>query len=254
MQILYLDPHFVIVNKPAGLLVHRSGIDRHETRFALQEARDLVGRKVHPVHRLDKPTSGALLFALSPEAARRMTEKFAGGEVAKHYLAVVRGFVDDAGLIDHPLVEEADAITDRRARHGKAAQPARTEYRCLARAELPHPVGRYATSRFSLVQAFPRTGRKHQIRRHMKHIFHPIVGDTTHGDGRQNALFRAHLGCARLMLVATGMCFAHPFTGERIDIVASPDEEFMRVGARLGWSAALARFGMVEHVAETQDA
>jgi tRNA pseudouridine65 synthase len=88
----------------------------------------------------------------------------------------------------------------------------------------------------------------------MKHIFHPIVGDTTHGDGRQNALFRAHLGCARLMLVATGMCFAHPFTGERIDIVASPDEEFMRVGARLGWSAALARFGMVDHVSETQDA
>jgi len=254
MQILYLDPHFVIVNKPAGLLVHRSGIDRHETRFALQLARDRIGCKLYPVHRLDKPTSGALLFALSAEAARAMTKKFAGGEVRKTYLAVVRGYVEDAGRIDHPLAEEQDAIADRRVRRGKPAQAALTEYRRLARAELPYPVGRYATSRFSLVQAIPGTGRKHQIRRHMKHIFHPIVGDTTHGDGKQNALFCAQLGCSRLLLAATGMSFAHPLTDARIDAVAPLDAEFLRVGARLGRHRELARFGVPENTAETQDA
>lgn len=251
MQVLYLDAHLVVVNKPAGLLVHRSAIDRHETRFAVQEVRDRLGQKVYPVHRLDKPTSGALLFALSPEVARVMTERFASGAVRKQYLAVVRGHVGDAGVVDHPLVEEADPMTDGRARQGKPAQPAITEYRCLARAELPHPVGRYQTSRFSLVQAFPRTGRKHQIRRHMKHIFHPIVGDTTHGDGRQNALFREHLQCNRLLLAATGMSFAHPCTDERIEISAPLAVEFWRVGARLGWSDVLGAFGAAEHITET---
>lgn len=250
MQVLYLDSHLVIVNKPAGLLVHRSAIDRHETRFALQEVRDRIGRKVYPVHRLDKPTSGALLFALNPSAAQAMTEQFATGAVRKHYLAVVRGHLEDAGVIDYPLAEEQDVTTDRRATRGKAAQAAVTEYRCLARAELPYPAGRYATSRFSLVQAFPKTGRKHQIRRHMKHIFHPIAGDTTHGDGRQNALLRERMACTRLLLAATGMSFAHPVTGERIDMAAPLDVEFMRICAQLGWSGALASCDGAKNIAE----
>lgn len=251
MQILHLDSHLVVVNKPAGLLVHRSAIDRHEMRFALQEVRDQIGRKVYPVHRLDKPTSGALLFALSPDAARAMMEQFATGAVRKHYLAVVRGHVAEADVIDHPLTEEPDAMTDTRAGRNKGAQHAITAYRCLARAELPQPSGRYATSRFSLVQAFPKTGRKHQIRRHMKHISHPIVGDTTHGDGRQNALFRAHLGCRRLLLAATGMAFAHPCTGERIDIAAPLAGAFVQACVRLGWRDALGPFGAAERIIET---
>lgn len=252
MHVLYLDPHLVVVNKPAGLLVHRSAIDRHETRYALQEVRDRIGRRVYPVHRLDKPTSGALLFALSPDVARAMTEQFAAGAVRKRYLAVVRGHVADTGVIDHPLAEELDAMTDARASGNKGPQQAVTEYRCLARAELPHAAGRYETSRFSLVQAFPRTGRKHQIRRHMKHISHPIVGDTTHGDGRQNALFRTHLQCRRLLLAATGMTFAHPVSGERIDLSAPLDAEFAAVIERLGWGGAQARVDVAEHSAETQ--
>jgi tRNA pseudouridine65 synthase len=254
MQILYLDSHLVAVDKPAGLLVHRSAIDRHETRYALQQARDLIGRKVYPVHRLDKPTAGVLLFALSPQLARAMTEQFAAGAVGKRYLAVVRGHVADAGVIDHPLREEPDAMTDRRASRDKAAQPAVTEYRCLARAELPYGAGRYATSRFSLVQALPRTGRKHQIRRHMKHIFHPIVGDTTHGDGRQNALFRARLGCSRLLLAATGMSFAHPVTQRRVDIAAPLDADFLRVLEALGWRDALPSGERARNIAEIQAA
>lgn len=252
MEIVHLDPHLVVVNKPAGLLVHRSAIDRHETRYALQEVRDRIGRRVYPVHRLDKPTSGALLFALSPDVARALTEQFAAGAVEKRYLAVVRGHIDAAGVIDHPLAEELDAMTDARASGNKGPQQAVTEYRCLAHAELPHSTGRYATSRFSLVQAFPRTGRKHQIRRHMKHLSHPIVGDTTHGDGRQNALFRAHLQCRRLLLAATGMAFAHPVSGQRIDLSAPLDAEFAAVIERLGWNGALARVDAARHIGETQ--
>lgn len=251
MHILHLDSHLVVVNKPAGLLVHRSAIDRRETRFALQEVRDRIGRRVYPVHRLDKPTSGALLFALSPEAARAMTDQFAAGAVRKRYLAVVRGHVDDAGVIDHPLAEEPDAMTDARADRNKGPQPAVTEYCCLARVELPYPAGRYATSRFSLVQAFPETGRRHQIRRHLKHVSHPIVGDTTHGDGRQNALFRAHLGCSRLLLAATGMAFAHPCTGERMMISAPLADDFLHICVRLGWRDALGSFDAAARTTET---
>lgn len=235
MQILHLDPHLVAVNKPAGLLVHRSGIDRHETRFALQEVRDQIGQKVYPVHRLDKPTSGVLLFALSADVARTLTDRFGNGEVQKHYLAVVRGYVEGEGVIDHPLVEERDTATDSLARRNKPAQDAVTEYHGLAHAELPCPVGRYATARFSLVRALPRTGRKHQIRRHMKHIFHPVIGDTTHGDGKQNALFRRQFGCSRLLLHAEGMAFAHPVTDLAVTLAAPLDEEFVRALGILGW-------------------
>lgn len=240
MQILLLDAHFVAVYKPAGWLVHRSAIDRHETRIAMQQVRDQLGQRVYPVHRLDKPTAGVLLFALDAETARVMGERFAAGAVHKRYLAIVRGHLQEDGVIDHPLIEEQDAMSDRLAEKDKPPQPAITAYRRLAVAELPYPVGRYATARYSLVHAFPRTGRKHQIRRHMKHIFHPIVGDTTHGDGKQNQLFRQRFDCVRLLLVSHGMSFAHPYRDETIDIAAPADEEFMRIVTSLGWQDAWA--------------
>ena len=238
MQILHLDPHIVAVYKPAGWLVHRSAIDRHETRIAMQQLRDQLGQRVYPVHRLDKPTAGVLLFALDADAARLMGERFASGAVHKRYLAIVRGYVPECGVIDYALIEEQDALTDRLAETDKPAQSAITEYRRLAVAELPHPVGRYATARYSLVQAVPRTGRRHQIRRHMKHVFHPIVGDTTHGDGKQNQLFRQLFGCGRLLLASLGMSFAHPCKDETMEILAPPDAEFMRVIEALGWQNA----------------
>lgn len=236
MRILHHDEHLVVVDKPAGLLVHRSAIDRHETRFALQMARDLLGRRVYPVHRLDKPTSGALLLALSPESARRMGEAFAAGRVTKTYRAIVRGFTPEHALVDHPLIERHDATTDRLADPDKRAQDAITEYRRLGTVELAHPVGRYPSARYSLLEITPRTGRKHQIRRHMKHIFHPIVGDTTHGDGKHNRFFREQLGCRRLLLAATGLAFHHPYTGEPIHIDAPLAEDFRRVLTKLGLS------------------
>lgn len=239
MDIIYQDAHYVAINKPAGLLVHRSAIDRHESRFALQLVRDQLGRRVYPVHRLDKPTSGVLLFALNPEAACRMTEQFAAGAVRKTYLAVVRGHTAPSGIIDYPLREELDSATDGRADPDKPAQPAISAYERLATTELAYPVGRYATARYSLLRVSPRTGRKHQIRRHLKHIAHPIIGDTTHGDGRHNLLWRAELNCDRLMLAATRLVFEHPFGGVETIIDADVGPAWRCVFDRLGWGLAL---------------
>lgn len=238
LTILFRDPHLIAVDKPAGLLVHRSAIDRHETRFALQLLRDQIGQRVYPVHRMDKPTSGVLLFALHVDAARRMTALFTAGQVQKTYLTVVRGHTPVADVIDYPLKEELDAATDIEADATKAAQPAVTAYRRLAIADIPHAVGRYPSARYSLLEVTPHTGRKHQIRRHLKHIFHPIVGDTTHGDGRHNRFFRTHFECHRLLLTATRLVFAHPYGGETITITALPDPVFCSVFKKLDWRAA----------------
>jgi tRNA pseudouridine65 synthase len=209
MEILYRDDQLIAVNKPSGLLVHRSPIDRHETRFALQLLRDQIGQRVYPLHRLDKPTSGVLLFALDEESARLMMPVFSGGRVSKEYLAVVRGYTDESAIIDYPLKEQLDRMTDALADADKPAQAAVTGYRRLATAELPQAVGRYNTARYSLLSLTPETGRKHQLRRHMKHIFHPIIGDTTHGDSRHNQFFRDRLDCRRLLLAATQVSFKH---------------------------------------------
>ncbi len=239
LDILWQDEHLVAVNKPSGLLVHRSPIDRRETRFALQIVRDQLGRWVYPVHRLDRPTSGVLLMGLSPESARSLSEAFAAGRTEKTYLAVVRGVPQEAGEIDHPLLEELDKMMDPRTRTDKEAQQALTRFRTLATAELPFAVGRYPTSRYSLVEANPVTGRRHQLRRHLKHIFHPIVGDTKYGEGRHNRFFRDEFDCHRMLLAAVRLTFPHPVSGERITVNAPLDEVFSGVVESLGWQEAV---------------
>jgi tRNA pseudouridine65 synthase len=234
-EILYQDEFLVAINKPAGLLVHRSEIDRHETRFAVQLLRDQLGQKVFPVHRLDKPTAGVLVFALTSEVAKRMMTIFMSAELEKTYHAVVRGFSLENGVIDYPLFEELDKMTDRRAQQDKAAQPAITHYQRLATVELPFAVGRYPSSRYSLLKLSPKTGRKHQLRRHLKHIFHPIIGDTTHGDGKQNDFFRQKLECRQLLLAATQLSFPHPVTGEMLKIHAPLDAGFQQIMERFSW-------------------
>lgn len=202
--------------------------------------RDRLRRWVYPLHRLDKPTSGVLLFALNPGTARIMAESFEKQRIHKTYLAVVRGHTDSHGIIDYALREQLDKMTDRRARRDKGAQSAVTEYHQLAKVELPYPTDRYATSRYSLVTLHPRTGRKHQIRRHMKHIAHPVVGDTTYGKSLHNRLFRDRLNCERLLLSAVEMSFAHPLDGRRLRLVARLDEGFCAVLQHLSWKHVIA--------------
>ena len=223
LDILFRDESLVAVHKPAGLLVHRSEIDRHETRFALQIVRDQIGQHVFPVHRLDKPTSGVLVLALNRDVARQLTMQFSDGAVSKNYLALVRGFVVAQGTIDHPLARIEDDYADASATD---KQDAVTNYRCLLHYEIPALIERYPVSRFSLVEVQPQTGRQHQIRRHLKHLSHPLVGDVRYGRGAYNRYFREHLGCHRLMLACTQIRIAHPIDTTRLAISCPPTEEF----------------------------
>lgn len=234
LKILYQDKHLVAINKPTALLVHRSLIDKRAQAFALQLTRNQIGQRVYPVHRLDKPTSGVLLFALSSEMAKCLSLQFAQRGVQKTYHALVRGYTNPEGLIDYPLVEQLDKIADANADNNKPAQSAVTSYRCLENVELPFAVGRYTTARYSWIELTPHTGRKHQLRRHMKHIFHPIVGDTTHGDGRHNTLVREQFDCHRLMLHASGIEFTHPETLAPMHITANRPGDMNKILRSMG--------------------
>ncbi|UXK07422.1 tRNA pseudouridine(65) synthase TruC [Shewanella putrefaciens] len=235
IRILFEDEHIVAIHKPAGLLVHRSYLARRERFFAMQLTRDLVGCHVFPVHRLDRPTSGVLLFAKSSEVANALCEQFAEHSIEKQYLALVRGNMHESGILDYPLKVELDELGDKHARQDKAAQDAVTAFKPLLNAEIPYPSGRYPTSRFALVQLTPKTGRKHQLRRHMAHLRHPILGDTTHGDGKQNTFFREHFGINRLWLIAKKLTFTHPVTQSRLSIETELEQRWETVFTGLGW-------------------
>jgi tRNA pseudouridine65 synthase len=224
LTVIYQDEHVIAVDKPSGLLVHRSMLDKYETEFAVQMVRDQIGQHVFPVHRLDRPTSGVLLFALSSEVARSLNEQFASQNVQKTYLAITRGHIPQSGEIDYALKEKLDKIADKMANKDKPAQEALTYFEPLALFDLPFAVSRYPSARYSLVKLTPKTGRKHQLRRHMAHLNHPIVGDTTHGDGNHNAFIRDKFGLNRLALTCKSMCLQHPVTHEPLTLTCKLDK------------------------------
>jgi len=244
LTILHRDAHIVAIDKPPGLLVHRTMLDRHETTFAVQLLRDQIGQPVHPVHRLDRGTSGVLLFALDRESARALSADFAEGRIEKSYLAVVRGWPAAAGSIDHPLKREPDAAEWRDPRAQQLPQAALTHWRRLATAELPFSDGRHATTRIALLAVQPESGRRHQIRRHLKHASHPIIGDATHGKGPLNRAIAAHTGSTRLLLHCCRLCFNHPQDGRRLAVAAAPGDAFAHLLAQLGWRDAVRDAGI----------
>lgn len=235
LTILHRDDHLVAIDKPSGWLVHRSNLDRHETRILVQSLRDQLGQYVYPAHRLDKGTSGVMLFALDPATARHLGAQFEQHGVRKTYWAVVRGWPPASGHIDHPLKGERDEYGDLPEAAG--AQAAITDFRRLATVELPHAVDRYPTARYALVELDPLTGRRHQLRRHMKHIAHPIIGDATHGKGCHNRWFQAEFGCDRLLLACTELSFRHPTDGREMTLRTPVGDQFAALLARLGWPA-----------------
>lgn len=243
LPVLYRDEYMVVVDKPSGLLVHRSPIDRFETRFALQQVRDQIGQHVFPVHRLDKPTSGVLVFALGSETARVLSSQFAAQQVEKEYLAVVRGWCPKSGEVDHALRDKFDKMADKDRMQPRQAREARTVYRRLATAEIPRCVERYPSTRYSLAELRPLQGRRHQLRRHMKHLGYPIIGDAKHGKGVHNRFFAEHYDCARLLLHCRRMTVIHPVSGVPLVLEASLDKSWQRVLSAFGWQAALGEAG-----------
>ena len=216
VSIVFRDPSFVVVDKPSGVIVHR-GL-ANDARNLMRVVRDALATRVYPVHRLDRGTSGAMVLALAPAAARAFGRAFEEGRVVKRYLALTRGHPKD-GDIDHPIPNDEDG----------PRVPAVTRVRCLG------TQGRYA-----LVEAVPLTGRMHQIRRHLKHIACPIIGDVKYGKGEHNRHFREHYGLHRLALHATELAFDHPQTLARMTFSVPPTGVLRACIDALGLSAHLA--------------
>lgn len=225
LDILYRDEYLIAINKPHGLLVHRSPIAADAEQFALQMLRDQIGQKVYPVHRIDRKTAGVLLFALDKDSEIAMQQQFMNDQVSKRYLAIVRGHAPDSQEIDYPIRKENGTLQD-----------AFTSYTTLNRAELNVPFGRHETSRYSLINVMPKTGRMHQIRKHMAHVFHPIIGDRTHGCNKQNKLFKEKWDMTTMLLHAEQLRFKHPSSDKEISITAPFQPEFELVMALMGWN------------------
>jgi tRNA pseudouridine65 synthase len=230
LEIVYEDTCLLAVNKPAGLLVHRSKIAADEKDCLLDRLREQTGVSLHLAHRLDRATSGVLLLAKSREIAAELGRLFMARAVEKSYLAVVRGWPDAEGTIDY-------ALPDSRERSPR--KPASTRWRVLATAELPIAIGKYPRQRYALIEVRPETGRYRQIRRHLHHVSHHIVGDTSHGRGDHNRLWRMHFGVHRLLLHAWRLAFAHPADGAMLHLQATPDADWNRAMAALGWNCVL---------------
>lgn len=217
LEILFEDEHLIAINKPHGLLVHRSAIAKNADQFAVQELRNQIDQKVHPVHRLDRKTSGVLLFTKQQELIALIQKQFNDKNVEKKYWAILRGYSDESGLIDYALTNDKGKV-----------QEARTNYRTLAKTEINVPFGKFNTSRYSLIEASPVTGRMHQLRKHFAHILHPIIGDRPHGCNKQNKLFLERWQMTTMMLHAKSLSITHPISGKKILIEAPLSSEFKR--------------------------
>ncbi len=224
LEIIYRDENLIAINKPHGLLVHRSEYSGVADEYAVQRLRDQLGQRVHPCHRIDRKTGGVLLFSFNAEYNSLLQQQFAANLVKKRYLAIVRGYTEDSGTIDYPLTNDS----------GKT-QEAFTEYKTLKRAELDIPFGKFETSRYSLVEVMPQTGRMHQIRKHFAHILHPIIGDRPHGCNKQNRMFKEKFNMTTMMLHASEIVFMHPETNTEIKINANLQSEFQHMITIMGW-------------------
>ena len=218
LEIIHEDQWLVAVNKPSGIFVHRTKLDPTAKIFVVQTLRDQIGQHVHPAHRLDRKTSGVLLLGKTKQAHAIMSEQFRERKIEKLYHAIVRGYTDDEGLIDYDVTND----------NGKL-QSAQSAYRCLERVEVPIAFGKHRTSRYSLVELDPITGRQHQLRKHMSHIFHPIIGDRPHGCNKQNRLFLEQFDMGEMLLHAKLLQFQHPYTGADICLEAAYPPHFLRM-------------------------
>lgn len=229
MEILLRDEAIAVINKPAGLMVHDSALARGETEFAADRLRDQFGGRIHLVHRLDRATSGCLLIAFDRESASVLGKQVMARSMQKRYLAVCRGWPEIEFQVDHAL-DGGPGKPEKK--------PATTRFRRLATGELAVPAAGFDTSRYALIECEPETGRFRQIRRHLKHLSHHLIGDTSHGDGRRNRAFRA-LGVHRMLLHASSLEFNHPRSEALLRVDAPLDAEFARALSLFGWQPPL---------------
>ncbi|MBN2805632.1 MAG: pseudouridylate synthase [Prolixibacteraceae bacterium] len=226
LEIIFRDEHLVAINKPHGLLVHKSRLAADADEFAVQLLRNQLGVRVTPVHRLDRKTGGVLLFALNDESNKVLNLQFDQNRVHKKYLAMVRGYTPDEERVDYDLRKENGQL-----------QRAVTNFRTLERVEVPVAFGMHETQRYSLVEVQPETGRMHQIRKHFNHLRHPIIGDRPHGCNKQNRLFKERWNMSTMLLHATEMEFEHPAQLSMVKLSANLQPEFVRTLQLLGFQS-----------------
>jgi len=230
IEIVYEDASVLAVNKPAGLLVHRSKIAADEDDFLLGRLHAQTGAVLYLAHRLDRATSGVVLLAKSRAIAGELGRQFMARGVVKRYLAVVRGWPAPTGTIDYPLPG---------VREHAPRKPALTHWRTLATVTVAIALGKYPEQRYALIEVQPQSGRYRQIRKHFHHVSHHIIGDTSHGRGDHNRLWRTHFGMHRLLLHAWRLHLTHPANGTALSLQAPPDAVWMRVIEHFGWQHAL---------------
>lgn len=227
-RVLYQNEAFVAIDKPTQWFVHRSAFDRQADQIILQPLRDQLGQYLYPVHRLDRPTSGVLLFAFTQTAANHLAAQFRENHPIKIYHAIVRGYAQPHATLDAPLQRELG--------NGEVEmQDALTHYHRLNCVELPIAVPPYESSRYALLEVQPITGRMHQIRRHLNYAAYPIIGDSSHGDLRHNRSFAHHLGIERLWLHATHLTLLNPLDDQPLTITAPWSSAWQSVMAKFQW-------------------
>lgn len=230
ITVVHEDADLLAVDKPAGLAVHRSKMVARDDDYLMDRLRARIGGDLFLVNRLDRATSGLVLLARSRDVARALGEQLMSRSVDKTYLAVVRGWPDECGEIDHPLT--VGGMKGER-------KPSLTRWRRLATVEVPIALGRYPQQRYALLALSPLSGRYRQLRRHLHHIHHPIIGDSTLGRGEHNRLFREHFGSHRMLLHAWKLTFVHPSSGQTLSLEAEPDATWRQLLQRFGWQSAL---------------
>ncbi len=225
LVVLYSEKDWLAINKPNGLLVHRSSLAADATEFAVQLLRDQLGQRVYPVHRLDRKTSGVLLFGLNSKVTSKLQQNLQHTSCVKEYVAIVRGFFPNECTVEKELINES----------GKK-QDAVTLFSCIQQIEIPIPFGKHNTSRYSLIKAIPKTGRMHQIRKHLNHLRHPIIGDRPHGCNKQNRLFKKTWGHTDMLLHCRSVRIQHPYNDKPIHIEADFPANFKKITDALGLS------------------
>jgi len=218
LEVTYQDDFLIAINKPHGLLVHKTNLAMDADNSVLKVLRAQLNKPIFTIHRLDRKTSGVLLIALDKKVQRELSKQFMERSVHKTYLALVRGFTSAHGTIDYAVKDLKGKIKD-----------ATTHYKTLKKYELDLPFGKHLTSRYSLVELKPETGRYHQLRMHMAHIFHPIVGDRPHGCNKQNRLFKERFDLMEMMLHAKDIEFFHPALNRRMQVCAPLSDTFNRM-------------------------
>jgi tRNA pseudouridine65 synthase len=229
ITIVYRDDHFIAVFKPAGLIIHRSKLTLPHEPVLMQAVRDQIGQFIFPVHRLDRPTAGLVLFGLNSQSAGRLGQLFIDRKIDKYYQALVRGHVDEQFTIDRPLREKFGEEWEKGSTDGNPEQSATTHFHRIEDYVVPWPIGDFSSSRYSLLEIKPITGRWHQIRRHLNHIAKPVIGDHRHGDHRHNQLMHEKTGVYRMLLSAVRVDFRHPYTQEMVTINCGRGSSFDQV-------------------------